>query len=560
MTTGEHPWWQILVYALSRCPGNGTDRLRSKLPAILTLEEIMPVITSLMLRNFKKFDSLTLNFQPGRNVLIGDNESGKSSILLALDLVLSNSRHRVEALGLESLLSQHAVTAFQAGERRAELLPELIADVFFSPGRDPDLNGRQNLADRDADGLRMCIAPMLDEYGQDIRYALDQDPQNFPYEYYAVKFSTFSGGPCAGYRRYLRHMLLDSARIDSDHAAQEYTRAVFGVSVSLADRYRLENTWRQQKNHFREQHLASINGELDTYQFSVRYGGKAGLEANLDITEEGISIRSRGKGRQCFIKTEFALRRREERGELHALLLEEPENHLSHVNMKKLVSQLAAERQTQLFVATHSSHISSRLDLRNAILLGDNRPVMLEHLSGETAHFFMKAPDNNVLEFALSRKVILVEGDAEFILIEAFYRSLIGRAPEDDNVHVIAIGGTSFRRYLELARLLGNRVAALRDNDGNYQQNCVSRYEKILCEDTRVFADSNDDRRTFEISLYENNVDLCEATFGLARRQLTVQEYMLASKAEAAFRLLQEHGETLSVPLYIREAIEWISA
>lgn len=529
-------------------------------PAIFIQEEHMPVITSLILRNFKKFESLTLDFQPGRNVLVGDNESGKSSILLALDLVLSNSRHRVETMGIDSLLSLKAVADFQAGERRAELLPELIVDVFISSGTVPDLNGRQNLAGRDADGLRMRIAPMLEEYGQDIRYILDQDALNFPYEYYAVKFCTFSGAPYAGYRRYLRHMLLDSARIDSDHAASEYTRAVYGVNVPLADRYRLENTWRLQKNQFRDQHLSSINGALDTYQFSVRCGGKAGLEANLDITEGGISIRSRGKGRQCFIKTEFALRRREERGELHALLLEEPENHLSHVNMKKLVNQLAAERRTQLFLATHSSHISSRLDLRNAILLGEDRPVMLKHLPSDTADFFMKAPDNNVLEFALAKKVILVEGDAEFILIEAFYRSYRGRAPEDDNVHVIAIGGTSFRRYLELARLLGNRVAALRDNDGKYQQNCVDRYAEVLCAGIRIFAEEDNSRSTFEISLYRDNSALCDATFGAARRMLTVLEYMLANKAEAAFSLLQEHGDNLSMPAYIRDAIEWISA
>lgn len=97
---------------------------------------------------------------------------------------------------------------------------------------------------------------------------------------------------------------------------------------------------------------------------------RAGLEACLDIMEDGIPIRDRGKGRQCFIKTEFALRRREQHKALDVLLLEEPENHLSHVNMKKLVSKLAQERQMQLFVATHSSHISSRLDLRSAILLG----------------------------------------------------------------------------------------------------------------------------------------------------------------------------------------------
>lgn len=41
----------------------------------------------------------------------------------------------------------------------------------------------------------------------------------------------------------------------------------------------------------------------------------------------------------------------------------------------------------------------------------------MNELSAETAAFFMKAPDNNVLEFALARRVLLVEEDAEFILI-----------------------------------------------------------------------------------------------------------------------------------------------
>ena len=181
----------------------------------------MPLITRLMLQNFKKFPELDVCFSTDRNIIVGDNESGKSTILLALDLVLSDSRHRVEALGVESLLSQSAVRHFQEGERRADLLPVLTADVFLSEGGDPDLNGRQNLTGMDADGLRMRIAPMTEEYGQDINFVLQQDPDNFPYEYYSVRFSTFSGSHFAGFRRYLRHLLLDSARIDNDHAAQE---------------------------------------------------------------------------------------------------------------------------------------------------------------------------------------------------------------------------------------------------------------------------------------------------------------------------------------------------
>ncbi|HIG0470898.1 TPA: ATP-dependent endonuclease, partial [Escherichia coli] len=42
------------------------------------------------------------------------------------------------------------------------------------------------------------------------------------------------------------------------------------------------------------------------------------------------------------------------------------------------------------------------------------------------------------------------------------------------------------------------------------------------------------------------------------RRTLTVQDYMLANKAEAAFQLLQLHAEKLTVPDYIQEALAWI--
>jgi hypothetical protein len=98
----------------------------------------------------------------------------------------------------------------------------------------------------------------------------------------------------------------------------------------------------------------------------------------------------------------------------------------------------------------------------------------------------------------------------------------------------------------------------LRDNDGNYLQNCDERYADVLCSRSRVFADRDNSRSTFEICLYQDNTDLCDALFRGTRRTLTVQGYMLANKAEAAFRLLQLHAEELTVPDYIQEALAWI--
>lgn len=73
----------------------------------------MPLITRLILQNFKKFPELDLCFSADRNILVGDNESAKSTILRAMNLVLSNSRHWVETLGVEYLLSQSTVRHFQ---------------------------------------------------------------------------------------------------------------------------------------------------------------------------------------------------------------------------------------------------------------------------------------------------------------------------------------------------------------------------------------------------------------------------------------------------------------
>jgi pantothenate kinase len=172
----------------------------------------------------------------------------------------------------------------------------------------------------------------------------------------------------------------------------------------------------------------------------------------------------------------------------------------------------------------------------------------------------MKAPDNNILEYILSNKVLLVEGDAEFILMEAFYQKVTGEKIEDSNIHIISVGGTSFKRYLDIAKLLEIKTAVIRDNDGNYQANCIDRYDEYVQENISVFSSTNNDISTFEISVYETNKNICDGLFLEGRKTLSVQDYMLKNKADVAFELLDKKGEELDVPEYIENAIEWIKA
>lgn len=71
----------------------------------------MPEIKKIVLRNFKRFEKLDLRLKPGLNVLLGDNEAGKSSVLLAIDVALSASRSKIDAVSIESLLDAPSVGA-----------------------------------------------------------------------------------------------------------------------------------------------------------------------------------------------------------------------------------------------------------------------------------------------------------------------------------------------------------------------------------------------------------------------------------------------------------------
>lgn len=522
----------------------------------------MKAISRVKLYNFKRFRDFEVPLDEKLNILVGENESGKSSILTALNLVLSGNRSQFEKNGVERLLNSQAVQEFLASDRNYEDLPVMYVELWLNEQNNFELRGKNNSEDVGCDGLRMECAP-IDALSGEIKEILDSDDINFPYEYYAVVFSTFQGDQYTGYKKYLKHIVIDTALIGNDYAIREYIGGMYENYVEGPEKHKHQNEYRKAKNDFRDRVLVNLNDRVEGYSFSVKNDVKTNLRTDLTIVENNIDIDNKGKGRQCFIKTEFALRRAENpASKIDVALIEEPENHLSHINMKKLIEMIGNSEDKQLIIATHSNMISARLDLRKTILLHSSAqaPLLLNDLPEETARFFIKAPNHGVLDFALSKKVILVEGDAEYMLIEDFFQAVTGQSMENADVHVISVGGTSFKRYLDIARILAVKVAVVRDNDRNYEANSVQPYADYQSENIRIFSDADNDRYTFEVCIYADNKETCEALFAGGRRTLSVQDYMLNNKTEAAFSLLEHGADTLEIPHYIRDAIEWINA
>ncbi len=517
----------------------------------------MKIINRIILHNFKRFDSFDTPLNQRLNIFIGDNESGKSSILEAIDIVLSGSRSKVETIGISNLLNKKAILDFFDAGKHYEKLPKIIIEVYLDDSGNADLNGDNNLLGINSDGLSLICEPDI-QFSKDIKAVLEQEGKNFPYEFYSISFKTFADRSYSGFNKYFNHILLDNSQISNEYATRSYVKKLFHGNADVANRSVLENKYRSLKQHFQRDILCELNKGLP-YQFALQSNSKSNLETDITITEDDIEIENRGKGRQCFIKTDFALNK--SKFELDTILLEEPENHLSHNYTLQLIDRIKEAGDKQVIIASHSNMIAARLGLRECIMLNSSgtSSIRLNDINESSSRFFMKAPDNNVLQFVMSPRVVLVEGDAEFILMELFFKRLTNYEPHQRNVHIISAGGKTFKRYLDLARFLDIKVAVITDNDGSYDKYIDHNYSDYASDKWLISADKNDELYTFEVSLYHENKAICDALFGPGRTKLTVLEYMLQNKAECAFRLLEEKANELAIPSYIQEAIAWIS-
>lgn len=515
-------------------------------------------IRKIRLINYKRFRNYTIEPNSRINILTGDNETGKSSVLEAIDLVAGGNVRRVEAIGLDRLISIDAVKKFQAGVRNFDNLPVLRVELYLTGQFDHTMNGNNNSDRIVCDGIRLVCAPNPD-YRTEITAALSAYADYFPYDYYSIRFSTFADEGYTGYKKKLRCAIIDSSNMSSEYATTDFVRRMYMqyTESDIKERALHKSQYRQMRNSFCTESLRALNERVPAdrnYTFGLKGGDSLSLEGDLMIFEDKIGIDSKGTGRQIFVKTDFALERSGDN--VDVVLIEEPENHLSHVNLRKLVQRVADTRSGQLFITTHNSLISTRLELRNLLIMhinGEERPVMLKDLSDETARYFMKAPPASIVEYALSRKTILVEGPSEYMLSEKFYETITGHLPEEDDVHIIDVRGLSFKRYLEIAKQTGSKVAVITDNDSDYQANCVTKYAEYAGDaNINIFYHTNNEQKTFEIVLYAENSALCDGLFGAG-----AENHMLKNKTEAAFTLLSQ-DQPITVPDYIKRAINWI--
>lgn len=529
--------------------------------------------------NYKCYYSkFSIEFNKGVNILVGDNGSGKSTILEATHLALSGilyGRYLKNEL-TQYIFNSKAVAEYleKVNNREPSFLPEVCIEVFFAKDCAPKLQGTGNKERSDACGVSFKIEfddTYIDEYSELIKSG--EKVNTLPIEYYKISWSSFDRDAVTSRSIPIKSVLIDSTSSKYQNGSDVYISRIIKNDLDDSEKVKLSQAYRKMKDNFAEDDSVKvINEKIDSksniqgnhLRISVDLGSQNAWESSLMTYLGDIPFHQIGKGYQCIIKTNLALAHKKAK-EASLLLIEEPENHLSHSKLNHLLKSIVDNSaDKQVIISTHSSFVANKLGLENLILLNEHQVTKFTDLSKDTFDFFKKLPGYQTLRLILCSKAVLVEGDSdELIFQKAYMDKNLGSLPIEHGVDVISVKLT-FKRFLEIAKKINKSVAVITDNDGNYNEKIIKKYNDYHdCHHIKIFSDDRNHLNTLEPQFVDANKDnlnkLCKVLnldigkFNTADLLSTKLQTQKTSWALSVF----ESKTTFNYPQYITKAVEW---
>lgn len=204
-------------------------------------------------------------------------------------------------------------------------------------------------------------------------------------------------------------------------------------------------------NQFLKDHFL-LKGDPRTAQIKLTGGEITEILRLLDLIMEGNKSGLGTLNLLC-IAAEMLLLNNQKKG-LKLALVEELEAHLHPQYQLRLIEYISSHHKNEQFIlTTHSITLASKIKLANLIVLKGSEAFPMS-----SEYTMMKPADYNFLERFLdatkanlffAKGLILVEGDAENLLIPAIAQ-LIGRNLHEYGISVVNVGSTAYKRYVSI--------------------------------------------------------------------------------------------------------------
>lgn len=434
-------------------------------------------LSSITIKNFRKYgfngsteQGLSVNFHKGLNALVGENDSGKSTIIDAIKMVLqtqSGDYIRVEEDDFYIDSNQHSATEF-------------TIDCLFD-----------DLAPNEAKNFIEWLTYIKNSETQAVTYQLQLHFRAWK-ENSRIFTELKAGNDDDGIlldgkaRELLKCVYLRPLR-DAEREMRSgrnsrisqilYNHPLFKNKEDneLVSLLKAANT--NIKKYFEEDDGKEILGKIrdtlkefldqqDPTDASIKTSDmrlKAILESLSLVSPEihpGL-----GAHNLLFIAAELLLLNAETSGCAKLALIEELEAHLHPQAQLRLISYLQKEYNdsgVQIIVSTHSPVLASKINVKNLILIkgGNAFDLRPEHTKLDKGDylFLQRFLDSSKANFFFAKGIIMVEGDAEALFIPTL-ADILGINLEKHGISIVNVGNIGFFRYSKIfLRADGNAI------------------------------------------------------------------------------------------------------
>lgn len=469
------------------------------------------MINRIIIKNFKGIKKANIEFNE-KNIIVGNNGVGKSTILEAIALALGFSGQGFE-------LTPYLFHKSTWENLNKSNLPSIVIEIYFD-----DISGFEQYTGKNNSIRQECLGIKFEAKFDETYVDLieNEELSQIPCEYYCISRKWFSEDVVKPYKQPFSVQVINSSSLLHNLKTTQFITRHLQSNLTDEQNRHLKTTLRGLRNYFsNNEKVEAINDELT----SVAKDFYTKLEISLDLTTysawnaiscpfvEDIPISLSGQGSQCILKTLVSLSKKAPKDKkIYIYLIEEPESHLSHTYMYEFLRLLDTQIDGQLFLTTHNSFIANRMNLKNLIMVnntdGNVDTLSLgKKLDAEMYGYFYKTTDYPTLRLALCKSAILVEGPSDEMIVQ-YQLKKDDKNIFQDGVELMAVGGVRFKNFIALATALNKKVAVITDNDGKAKPDVDALYldSHSTNENVRVFTCENPSLTTLEIVFLNENM------------------------------------------------------
>lgn len=532
-------------------------------------------INKLKIMNYKLFQNVTIEMNDNMNIFVGENDSGKTTILEALSMVLTgkinggNIINRVNLDWFNTRVRKDFIEAVEAGV--SPILPTIEIEAYLFASKEDEVaikkfKGTNNSLHEDAEGIKVEI--IFDtQYDSAYKQLLAEGKlKDIPIEYYKVNFRSFAYPEYYAQTIAKKVACIDTTKKDYGPVLSRFVSSSINEYLTEEDMTELRHAYRANRHEFTDnQAVKRLNDKLQqshsfegkAISLNLRENGIDEWKGDMTISLDGIPLENSGFGTQNMFKSEIFLL---QNSDVDILIIEEPENNLSYANMSILISKLSENTGKQLFISTHSSFVANKLGLQYLHLVANESTTPFKMLSKDTYDYFLKLPGYNTLRILLANHAVLVEGPADELIVQRAYIDNFGKQPIEAGIDVVSVDSLAFQRYCELASLIRKPLTVVTDNDGDVET-VRARYQKYGALVT-LCVESDNTLNTLEPSVLAANSDNFELFrsiiyFGKdikSRDEESIKSFMIGNKTDWSMRVFTSN-QKIKYPQYILEAI-----